>query len=72
MAKVKTFAVEVEIVLKRTVFVDARRPNGATARLEDAAGWSEAVRYQEDEALHDVHSLKDANVTVTRVREAGF
>lgn len=69
MAKVKTFAVDVEFIVKRTVHVAARRPNGAVDRLKSRDGWAEATRYQEDPVLDGYFELpKDA--TVVRVREA--
>lgn len=70
MAKMKHFAVEVEIVHRRTVFVDARRPNGAIEKVMNPEGWKEAIRYQEDDVLDSVYD-PNKNVTVVRVREAG-
>jgi hypothetical protein len=52
MAKMKTFAVEVEITKKVLLFVEARRPGGAEALVQTEEGWSEATRYHdEDEGL---------------------
>lgn len=68
MAKMKTFAVEIEFTVTRTVFVDARRPNGAVERLKDREGWAEATRYQDDPVLDNFFELpKDASIK--RVRE---
>lgn len=68
MAKMKTYAVEVEIVHRRTVFVDARRPNGAIEKVMTPEGWRDAIRYQEDDVLDSVY-YPAKNVTAIRVRE---
>jgi hypothetical protein len=70
MAKMKTFAVEVEITLTRTFIVEARRPGGAEEKALTDEGWSEAIRYV-DPAEHDVLWGQRKNARVVRVREVG-
>lgn len=48
MAKMKTFPVEVEYVVKRTLYVNARRPGGAATRALTDEGWREATQYDDD------------------------
>jgi hypothetical protein len=48
MAKLKTFPVEVEYVVKRTLYVNARRPGGAAIKALTDEGWREATQYEED------------------------
>lgn len=67
MAKVKSFAVEVEITIKTTLFVEARRPNGAAEKVLSEDGWREACRYT-DSDTYDLMFLR-RNAQVTRVRE---
>lgn len=69
MAKVKTYAIDIEVVVKRTLYIEARRPNGARDRLLTPEGWREATAYQEGDALP---ISPDDSITVTRIREAGF
>lgn len=42
MAKMKTFAVAIEVITKHTLFVEARRPDGAIKKLMSDEGWREA------------------------------
>lgn len=65
MARVKTYAVDVEYVVKRTLFVQARRPKGAEERALSEDGWRDATMYDED-----APAFPPRDVTVTRVREA--
>ena len=67
MAKMKTFAVTVEITVERTLIVEARKPNGAAERALTDEGWWDAMRYEEDVDLR--HYRSDAKVV--RVREVG-
>jgi hypothetical protein len=69
MAKMKTFAVEVEFTVTRTVFVEARRPGGAEAKVLTREGWAEATRYCDDDVL-DFYIVPPPGMTVTRIREA--
>lgn len=66
MAKMKMFALDVEITRKVTLFVPARRPNGAKERLLTEEGWREAIAYHDDIELGDVR-----RAVVTRIREEG-
>lgn len=66
MAKMKTYAVDVEYVVKRTLYVTARRPNGAAEKALTDAGWREGVAY-DDEAPY----APPKGTTITRVREVG-
>lgn len=68
MAKMKTFAVEVEFKIRRTVYVDARRPNGAAEELMTDDGWRKAMAYQDDVDLH----FQRADATIIDVREANL
>lgn len=68
MAKMKTFAVEVEIPVKITLFVDARKPNGAVERLFTDEGWRQAWRY-EAPAYDDVLSGRRKDAKVLGIRE---
>jgi hypothetical protein len=70
MAKTKMFAVDVEITVKRTLFVHARRPNGAVERLSTREGWSEATRYEEEMDVVRFAKLGD-DAEIVRVREVG-
>lgn len=63
MAKMKTYAVDVEYVVKRTVYVSARRPNGAAEKVLTEAGWREATAYD------DAPFQPPKGTTITRVRE---
>lgn len=68
MAKTKTFAVDVTYTVTETLYVDARRPNGAAARALTDEGWAEAHRY-DDDSPYPFFPPKDA--VVTNVRVAG-
>lgn len=65
MAKVKTFAVDVEYTVRRTLFVEARRPNGAAEKALSREGWAEAVRYDDDAPAYP-----PKGAAVVRVRQA--
>lgn len=67
MAKMKTFAVEVEIPIKRMLIVQARRPNGAAERALSEDGWADAMRYEDDTDL----SFYRRDAKVLSVREVG-
>jgi hypothetical protein len=66
MAKMKTFAVEVQVVKTVTVFVEARRENGAREKLLTEDGWREAVRHDYDDELPPYFDPK--RMQITRVR----
>lgn len=68
MAKMKTFAVTVEITVRETLYVEARRPNGATERVLTEEGWANATSYDDNDWIR--HRRRDAKVV--NVREAGF
>lgn len=67
MAKVKTFAVTVEWTVRRTVFVEARRPGGAEEKALSHDGWTEANRYADDDECVPLFLPKDATVVDIRV-----
>lgn len=71
MAKMKTWAVEVEITTKRTQFVDARKAGGAAEKVLTEEGWREATRYDPD-GEDAGYYLDRRNAKVVGVREAGF
>lgn len=66
MAKMKQFAVDVEIVIKRTLFVTARRPDGARQRVMSEEGWVEALQYEEPEDLDLMFYRNSAKVVAVR------
>jgi hypothetical protein len=68
MAKVRYYAVDVEITVKRTLFIQARKPGGAAQKLLTREGWAEATRYEEDDAV--VFGRDDA--TIVGIKEAGI
>lgn len=68
MAKLKTFAVEVEITLKRTYFVEARRPNGAAEKLLDRDQWMSHTAAADEEYL----MFESENAKIVKIEEAGF
>lgn len=67
MAKMKMYAVDVQITQTITVYVDARRPGGAQDSIETDQGWQDATRYEDDSLPHrfDPKTMK-----VLKVREA--
>lgn len=65
MAKVKTHAVTVQWTVTRTVYVEARRPNGAIEKIQTPEGWREATRYAADDDL-PLFLPKDAVITDVR------
>ncbi len=65
MAKTKVFAVDVEYTIRRTLFVKARRPNGAREALLTNEGWQDAIRYLDDSCL----PFSPNGVAITEVRE---
>lgn len=69
MAKVKTWALELEIVSRRTVFVEARKPGGAVDKLTDPREWARAVAYTEDELLSSVDRIDQPNVRLVSARQ---
>lgn len=68
MAKMKTFAVEVEVVSTRTVYVQARREGGAREKVMTREGWAEANRYNDDPVLDSVLYPERDGVRITKVR----
>lgn len=66
MAKMKAYAVDVEYVVKRTLYVSARRPNGASEKVLTEAGWREATAYDDDAPY-----APPRGATITQVREVG-
>lgn len=69
MAKMKQYAVEVEITRKETLFVEARRPNGAVEKIKTHEGWREATSYNYEDHLPSWFDPK--TMKVTNVREVG-
>lgn len=75
MAKMKQFAVEIEYTVKETIYVTARRPNGAAEKALTQEAYREAHMYDcgSDECC-DCGSGRflfvPDNATVTKVREA--
>lgn len=66
MAKLKTYAVEVEVRHTITLFVDARRPGGAEQKVrEDEGAWD----WSDD--FPAPRRFDPKTMTVTRVREMG-
>lgn len=63
MAKMKTYAVTVVVPVERTYFVEARKPNGAVAKLQSDEGWSEATRYEEPDEWTPMRFPENAEVT---------
>lgn len=68
MAKMKTFAVEVEITIKTTLYVDARRPEGAATAVMTENGWRKAMAYQDDVDLQ----FRRTDAKIVNVREANL
>jgi len=68
MATMKTFAVDVEITVTRTLFVEARRQGGAIEKLSTADGMAEATRYDDDD-LFSHRKIGDPGIKVVQVRE---
>ena len=67
MAKMKRFLVEVEVPVKLQLFVEARRPGGAEARIRTEEGWRDAMMYEEP---HDLRfSVNPATMNITKIRE---
>ncbi len=64
MAKTKTFAVDVEYTVARTVYVTARRPKGAEERALSPEGWAEAHRYDDGAPLTPPPGARVTNVRV--------
>lgn len=69
MAKMKSYAIDVVIPVKMTLYVEARRPNGAQDKLMTEEGWREAFRYHDD---LDLSFVNRSEVEVVKIREAGF
>lgn len=61
----KTFAVTIEYTVQETLYVKARRPNGATEKVLTQEGYSEAHMYEEDDHL----KLLPKNARVVGVRQ---
>ena len=66
MAKMKTFAVDIEVTTTHTVFIEARRPNGAVEKLQTEEGWREATRYDYDHELPQYFEKKSINILKVR------
>lgn len=64
MAKMKLWAVDVEIVVKRTLFVPSRKAGGAEAYIQTEEGWRDATKFDEE------FSSLPRDMKVVRVREA--
>lgn len=54
MAKNKTYAVEVEVVVCTTVYVEARRESTAMERAVSDEGWNESWRYDDADTARAV------------------
>jgi hypothetical protein len=65
MAKMKTFAVDVEVRRTITVFVAARKPGGAEEKIQTEEGWREATAYEEEAPMW----FDPKTMSITRVRE---
>jgi hypothetical protein len=68
MAKMKTFAVEVEVTRREILFVEARRPNGAAEKIQTEEGWREATSYNYDDGLPSYFDPK--SMKIIKVKEA--
>lgn len=68
MAKIKMFAVEIEITRRVIVYVDARKPAGAVSRVRSPEGWAEARRHDYEDQLPQWWD--DKTMTVIDTREA--
>lgn len=71
MAKMKTFAVDVEIVLKRTVYVEARRPGGATEKILTREGLLDVTRYSGEDEIWDSVIYGSGELKVSNVKVVG-
>lgn len=71
MAKMKSYAVDVEIVIKRTIFVEARRPGGAVEKITSFDDLREAIKYhhEDDGGLWDDVLYGGAQLKPVSVRE---
>lgn len=65
MAKMKTFAVDIEIRRTVTVFVEARKPGGAEEKIQTEAGWREATGYEEEMPMW----FDPKTMSIVRIRE---
>lgn len=65
VAKLKEFAVELEITLKRTVFITARKEGGAATKALSEDGWNEATVYWDEDDLR----FERTNAKVISVKE---
>lgn len=69
MAKLKDFAVDVEYVVRETIHVTARRPNGAVDQVLNGDAYRQAHQYDcdaEDCYCYPTSLPKDAKVTNVR------
>jgi hypothetical protein len=72
MAKIKRFAVVVEVTERHTLFVDARRPGGAVERVMTDEGWREATAWMDGCGADDcscaplASALRNAKVVEVR------
>jgi hypothetical protein len=71
MAKMKTFAVDIVVPVKITVYVTSRRANGAVEKLKTDEGWCEAVRYSDDDSPEAQFRRYPPEAIVENVRETG-
>lgn len=67
MAKMKQWAVDAEITIRTTLYVNARREGGARERLLTDEGWREALTYAEDVDLR----FHRQDAVLKRARVAG-
>lgn len=69
MAKMKTYAVEIVVPIKRTLFVQARRPTGAVDKALTPEGIRESMQYSDDPMMEELlygGALKNAEITNLR------
>lgn len=65
MAKIKSYAVTVQITNEVTVFINARSPKGAAEALQEDQ-WNESVRYHEDFPMPRYFDPKNMRVSDVR------
>lgn len=68
MAKLKTYAVEIEYTVRETLFVQARRPNGAAEKALTNEAYAEAHHYDCVEDCYCVPSTLPDGAEVLTVR----
>ena len=69
MAKMKRFAVEIEHTVRETIYVSARRPNGAAERALTDEAYREAHAYDGHGEDCDWYPSLPKDARVVKVRE---